>query len=186
MQPPIERLREKSRHMSEAALSAVVTYGCMALGFQNRRTDVPWDDNLPMGEFLHPPTIDDVCDRLTHLVSSQGLSDEFLIQSVLQFTISCHEAVADPGYANDLLDGQLRMLEALKVDLALPLSERRPPLSDESLKQMIDQMKEGMLRGPVFDQECLVVADEVQSFLAETFSAKFWSEWRSYKLSQRA
>ena len=185
MQSPIQRLGAVVSALPEYVREAIVWNGCLALGRGPARNDKPFDEDVPMGELYDPLTVEDLCDEMQTLVDERGMMEEFVIDGLFQFVISWHERMADADISGRILDRSLSMLQRLESELRKPLDQRDILTSDDVLKKMIQQLKDGMTRRPKFKEECLDLAFAVRSAWETSFPSKYWDDWDGYASRQR-
>jgi len=152
----------------------LVFFACFSVGLSRDPTGLEPTEKRKLEHLHWDFTLDDLRKRLVQLVDEHDLLEQMVVEGVLAFLISFYRKLADPNDKPRIVQNHLDLIEGLKEQLRLPISQRKSNVSDEHLRHCIARL-EKMLAGIETRWED---AEQTLHFLQQeakdTFTDEFW------------
>src|SRR4051812_8517504 len=103
MSDEVGRLRRMFEEFDEQDIS-LLFWACSGLGINQERTEVEWDDHIPMGKLYKPYTIDMLCERVRSLIEDEGIMSGIVIGGLLTQLVDIFDYMGDPNKVPDSVD----------------------------------------------------------------------------------
>jgi hypothetical protein len=173
----LARFRQMMEELEAEGMDEILGWACLGLGVEAKRTSRPWADDIPMGELYEPYTIDQLCDRVRHLLEKEGILSAIVIGGLLNQLVDMFDFMGDPNRVPDSIDRNMDTMNDLKQMRSVPY-ELRPKriFTDEALDRMIKQIQDSFSRLRPHQDRCEALCEALKKQWNEKFPASYFHE----------
>jgi hypothetical protein len=166
---------QRGCRLPQDARRIAIDFTCNALGQSLEPTGIKFTPDRQLRHLYWDRSIDDIYNRLVHLVITVGLKEQLVVQGAAAF-IQTHFALwGDPENSDQSTQGFVRNIEMMQAQLALPINARDGRRSDDQIHAFIGKLEQLVESAETRRGDAEATMRYLQEEFSRVFTLELWN-----------